>query len=157
LVNGERSQAINQDVGNEFSHYLFVDSDIGFTPQHLTSLLALKAPVACCPYLRHGSSTDYQVGTFSQPGQIKGRCTIANRGVHPVDWCGGGFLLVESGVFSRIPYPWFRYGILEMDGMAEIMGEDICFSMALKKANITILCNFDKPVYHRNRKADYKV
>lgn len=156
LVNGESSQKVWQTIGKEFSHYLFVDSDVGFTPEHLKAILALNCDVACCPYLRHGSKTVYQVGTFSEPGLIKERFTNDRKGIQVVDWCGGGFLLVKASVFGRIPYPWFRYGILEKDGMAELISEDLCFSMALKAANINIWCNFDFPVYHRNRKVEYK-
>jgi hypothetical protein len=155
LVNGESSQDIKQDVGNKYSHYLFIDSDISFTPTHVKSLMAINAEVACCPYLRHGSDTIYQVGTFTEPGLVKERFDSRRKGIQVVDWCGGGFLLVKAEVFSKIPYPWFRYGLFEKDGMAEIIGEDFCFCMALNKANINIWCNFDYPVYHRPREVSY--
>lgn len=157
LINGEKSQAIKQDVGDKYTHYLFIDSDIGFSPDHVNALMGLNVDVACCPYLRHGSDTVYQVGTFSEPGLIKERFTNSRKGIQVVDWCGGGFLLVKAEVFSKIPYPWFRYGLFEKDGMAEIIGEDFAFCMALAKANINIWCNFDYPVYHRPRKVSYKL
>lgn len=156
LVNGERSQDIWQDIGDKYSHYLFVDSDIGFTPEHITGLIRLDTLVACCPYLRHGSKTQFQVGLFSEPGLVKERFTTKDKGIQRVDWCGGGFLLIRADVFSKIPYPWFRYGLFEKDGKASIIGEDFCFAMALNNANINIWCNLDMPTYHRNRKVDYE-
>jgi hypothetical protein len=156
LINGESSQAIKQDIGNKYSHYLFIDSDIGFEAKHLKSLLKINASVACCPYLRHGSKTIYQAGTFSEPGLIKERFDSTRKGIQTVDWCGGGFLLVKADVFSKIPYPWFRYGLFEKDGMAEIISEDMCFSMALNKARIPIYCDFNNPVYHKPREVSYK-
>lgn len=156
LINGESSQLIKQDVGTKFTHYLFVDSDIGFTADHVISLLTLNERVACCPYLRHGSKTQYQVGLFAEPGLVKERFTTKEKGIKRVEWCGGGFLLVKAEVFNKLAYPWFRYGIFEKDGKAEILGEDFMFSMALAKAGITIWCNLDRPVYHRNRIAEYK-
>lgn len=157
LVNNQQSQAVRQNVGGKYNHYAFVDSDIGFTPDHITSLIGLNVDVACCPYLIHGSKTVYQCGTFSEPGRVKDRFTTTQRGVKRVPWTGGGFLLVKANVFSKIPYPWFRYGLYEKNGMAEILGEDFCFSMALAEAGISIWCNFEKPVYHRDRLADYAV
>ncbi len=156
LINGELSQAIRQEVGTEYSHYLFIDSDIGFTAGHVEALLAMTADVACCPYLRHVSKTEYHTWLFSEPGLISHRFTAATKGIQKVDGCGGGFMLVKTPVFNRIPYPWFRYGLLEKDGCAEIIGEDICFSMAVNAANINIFCNFDFPVFHKPRLVDYK-
>lgn len=156
LINSESSQAISQDIGSDYSHFLFVDSDIGFDYSHVKALIGMDRGVSCCPYLRHGSETVYQVGLFSEPGLIKERFTNERKGIQVVDWCGGGFLLVRSKIFSQLPYPWFRYGILEKDGMAELLSEDICFSMALNNAGINIWCNFDYPVFHKPRKADYK-
>ena len=41
LINKESSQSIIQDIGDKYSHYLFIDSDIGFNSHHIESILSL--------------------------------------------------------------------------------------------------------------------
>ncbi len=161
LVNCQASQAIRQNVGGEYSHFLFIDSDIGFGLRHVQALMEMDVDIACAPYQRHGRPDEYQVGTFERQGlfsclrgripRISGRYSTQAKGIEKVGWCGAGFLLVKAGVFNRIKYPWFRYGVLERAGCAEIVGEDIYFSHAAARVGYSIWCNFDVPVFHRLR------
>lgn len=157
LINGALSNKIRQELDPKYSHYLFVDSDIGFNYRHLEAALAHNKNILTLPYLQHKATATYAVGTFSDKiqGIVGSKFTPSTKGLRTVDWCGAGFLLVKACVFNRMNYPWFRYGLAETDGKAEIVSEDIGFCLAATKLGYKIWCDFDFPVYHKPRETDF--
>lgn len=151
MVNGGRSQAIRQSPIHGYDYFLFVDSDIGFTLENVEKLLAHDKDIVCSPYLCHDDKGVYQAGMFSYPGVISGKCGVETKGLHRVDYCGAGFMLVKAKVFSATKYPWFRHSIVEMNGLASEVGEDLGFCMNVKQSGFDVWCDFNNPVYHRLR------
>lgn len=154
-VNAGRSHATYQNPLEGYSHYLFIDSDISFTPAHLRFALNHKAPVVTLPYLTHEDNGEYQVGELDAYYKIISRYNKYERGTKRVSFTGGGFLLVESGVFSEIVYPWFHHSVVTVGLDSFAVGEDVVFSAKLTEAGIPILCDFDHPVGHRLRKMEH--
>lgn len=146
------SNATWQAAPSAYTHYLFIDSDIGFASAHV--LLALKhdAPVVALPYLCHEDNGTYQVGEVGADYQIRHKYTTREMGLRHVTFVGGGFLLVKTDVFSRIAYPWFHHALVTKGEDSFSVGEDVVFSRKLAMAQIPILCDFDHPVQHRLRK-----
>ncbi len=150
LVNGQRSQAIWQD-SLPFDYFLFVDSDIGFTKENVEILLSHDKDIVCSPYRCHNTPDLYQAGMFSSPGVISGKCSVVTKGLHKVGYCGAGFMLVNASVFSKTRYPWFRHSVIELNGMASEVGEDIGFCMNVSESGLEVWCDFSNPVYHKLR------
>ncbi len=157
MVNNQRSQAIFQDVGTEYSHYLFIDSDIRFTLGDVLSSITHDQNILVLPYLRHGRPDQYVAGTLQDQGIIGARYSPKVKGLRSIDWSGAGFLLVKAHVFNRMRYPWFRFGQWEKDGRAGNVSEDIGFCMGAKAAGFKIWCDFDRPVYHLHVTQDHRL
>lgn len=149
------SQRSYQSLSGYFSHYLFVDSDIGFKVDDVFRLLSYKKPIVGCPYLRHHDKQTYQAGVLDGlHGRIEGFYSVEKKGMCPVSFLGAGFLLVQEHALERMQYPWFRYGLLEWDDCAENVGEDVGFCLNARQSGIDIYCDFDHPVYHKSRKPE---
>lgn len=154
-VNAGRSQKIHQAALEGFTHFLFIDSDVSFNPGHVRLALAHAAPVLALPYVEHFGARNYQAGELKPALPLLDYLyPQTTRGMKHVTFAGGGFLLVERDVFTALPYPWFRRGVVEVADCAEVVGEDYAFCDACRTANIPILCDFDHPVSHRPRKAE---
>lgn len=153
-VNGGKNQKRVQSPLPGYSHFLFVDSDISFTAEHVQALLDLKVPVAACPYLCHVPADTYQTGELSLIGQILSQDKNNVESVKARSFVGGGFLLVEATVFQHLPYPWFHHRMVERYDFRELCGEDVGFCLALREAGYKILVDFDRPVAHRLRAVD---
>ena len=132
---------------------LFVDADTGFTFENIVALFDLQVPVVGGGYrYRFGETKDHFVAGYWQKGfpGLNESCVAKNEtGIITVDWSGGGFLLVRSDVFSKIEYPWFRYGVIEQGETAFEYSEDMGFCIQLKKNNIPLLCHCGLNLIHR--------
>ena len=153
-VNAARSQATFQSAVEGYSHFLFIDSDIGFTPAHVHNALKHKAPVVTLPYLRHENDGFYQVGELGPNYSITKRYDRYERGLRQVTFTGAGFLLVASSVFGLLKFPWFHHSAITVGEESFAVGEDVLFSYKLTRADIPILCDFDYPVQHRLRRPE---
>ena len=159
-VNNKRSQAVFQNAVEPYSHFLFIDSDIGFEARHVTFALRAKKPIVAMPYLRHENDGLYQAGDFETfDGSRIVHAHSDTCGLLEVDFVGAGFLLVERDVFLKMRYPWFRHSVHEIeceDGslIAENTGEDVEFCKGARAVGVPIFCDFDHPVHHRLRRPE---
>lgn len=153
-VNAGRSEATFQRPLEGYTHFLFLDSDIGFMPKHVDIALKHDAPVVTLPYLRHESDGLYQVGELGPDLKIISRYGKGEKGLRSVTFAGGGFLLVRADVFGRLKFPWFHQGVMTVGDESYAVGEDVIFSHKLSLNGIPILCDFDHPVGHRIRRPE---
>ncbi len=153
-VNMRRSLAKRQPADAGFSHFLFIDSDIGFNPEHVRQLLKMDQAITALPYLTHRPNGEYQAGSLDASGAVTRRIGIRADGVRAVDFVGAGFLLVRRDVFPRLEYPWFRFGVGERGDTAWNLSEDVGFCLNAKRNGYSIYCDFDHPVYHKPRSAE---
>ncbi len=148
------SQKIHQQLDPKYSHYLFADSDIAFTPEHVRIALSHSKPIVAMPYLRHENDGLYQAGDFADLERASlNRMHCATAGFLEVDFVGAGFLLVERGALESMRFPWFRHDVVEVGDEADNRGEDVCFCIGAFEAGYSIWCDFDHPVTHRLRTA----
>jgi len=135
-----------------FDAFLTIDSDIGFTLKHVLKLISHDKDIVGCPYLEHGSDSDYVCGTFTYPlGVIDSKYDTIQRNLGKVDWMGSGMMLIKSHVFEKMEYPWYRHYMITKGGFNEETGEDIGFCLQALKANFRVWCDFDNPVQHKPR------
>lgn len=120
---------------------LFMDADHSFVWADIARLLLGLFPVVGAAYhYRSGpwKGERFVAGTMADNGFITNRVLVSARGIHEVDWVGGGFLYVSSWVFGEIEYPWFRRGVIDIGSWALELGEDIGFCLQCNKAGIVI-------------------
>lgn len=153
-IGGGFSDSIASEPLPGFSHFLIVNSDIGFDMSHVNAALQKNVDVCSLPYLRHDDPS-YQVGML-QDGVplIDFNYALGTRGFKKVGFTGTGFVLIKRHVFEELAYPWFYMSVFKLDGNAYNIGEDINFSNDLRVPGIDIYCDFENPVYHKLRTED---
>jgi len=152
LVNRLASEAIHQKLHEPYTHYLFVDSDIEFTAADILGLLRHDVPIISGVYVERTHQDSWCCGGFD------GRYLSfdkqgSKRGMHEVEWCGAGFLLVKRGVFESVPYRWFScIDISYVDGSGRecitSYEEDTSFCINCKKHGYKICAEYDIVVRH---------
>jgi hypothetical protein len=147
----KESKAKNQPTVER--NFLFVDSDISFTKEHVDRVLELSKQffIVCLPYECHDYPDLYQCGQFLAPGVIKNKFSTMTKAPCFVDWCGAGFLYIRREVFAMMEYPYFRQYVLEIGNLASQVDDDIGFCAQVYK-KIPILCDFSMPVTHNHEK-----
>jgi hypothetical protein len=150
---GKASSNVKPILDKQYSHYLMVDSDIQFTPEQVIRLVNHKIPIVAGLY-KSRCNDDGVAGYFSL---VEGNCnkslSMLYNGLEIVDWCGAGFLLIESEVLQNMDYPWFRHLYVpytEIDGTNHCLctGEDMGFCILAKKAGYKIVVDCDCKVNH---------
>ena len=100
LVTKARSKMVNFFMNNtEYERILFIDADIGFTPQHVFDLLRFDKDIVCGAYPMKGIPLRYNYN-ISQPEVKEGELV-------KIENIGFGFSLINRKVFEDISQ---RYG-----------------------------------------------
>jgi hypothetical protein len=142
------------------AHWIWcLDDDHDFPPDTLERLLQHRADIVCplvsrrfppfAPFLFSPAhpidasmSDEELINTLKvntpDPEYVRGK-----RGLVDVHVCGAGGMLVAAKVFQRTPFPWFRFGKVEIHG-----GEDTWFSMCARRSGFKIWCDLDTPIAH---------
>lgn len=150
------SQVRFQTLPKHITHYLFLDSDIAFTVADVRAAMAHDAPILGLPYFRHEGDGTYQAaGAMSAQGQLSLFLKAGIKGLQRIPFIGAGFLLVKREALETMAYPWFHHRVLNIEEMSENCGNDVGFCLAAREAGIPILCDFDRPVYHRLRRREH--
>ena len=140
-VNESGNQAVWQKEFN-FDLLLFVDYDIEFTAAHVEMLIAAQKDIIGGLYLR--GDDRYEAGHHSE---IRGRAQHKLRagngsGIVTVDYVGAGFLMIDKNVFENLPFPWFRFELVEWEVNGKYYAmttcEDVGFCMHAQKKGFII-------------------
>jgi GT2 family glycosyltransferase len=122
----------------DYSHIMWIDSDIIFQPEDIMKLLSHDLDIVSGLY--HLTPDTYSVvklgqENFSHDSELVSKDLIEAKSV------GTGFLLVKKGVFEKIERPWFQTGEIEEDGKKKFLGEDIYFCLKARKAGFKIFAD----------------
>jgi hypothetical protein len=147
------SVKISQNV-TDCNLCVFVDSDTGFDIKNIYDIISLGAPVVGGYRYRSGIHKDHFVAGYwkkDRPGSFQSLVNKEENRIIKTDWTGGGFLVIQSWVFSKLKYPWFHYGVMEDGDEAFELSEDNCFCLQCYKAGIPILthCGLDPQLIHQ--------
>lgn len=144
LVNGRKSSRMFQSVDDRYSHFLFIDADISFSPEAVKRLVDCDLDIVGGVYADR-SDRGLTGGWLDRKTGGLGRWLKPGKGVVPVDWIGAGALLVKAAVFETTEYPWFRHTMNEHwvgdIRYQEEHGEDIGFCLnARQYGYVTYAC-----------------
>lgn len=131
-----RTTLVRQALQGDYSHILFIDSDMTFPADLLQRLLDRdKAVIACnCPVKALPSSPTARLKggergepLFSVPDDL---------GIRQVWRVGTGIMLVRTSIFRQLSEPWFP--IMWNEKLQDYIGEDWAFCEKLEQADIPI-------------------
>ena len=158
LINEDGATTVKQTLTDKFTHYLFVDADIGWWPEDILGLLRRRKDIISAAYVARSVPDCYQAGkwehTIGNPGAL---VSTTSTGLNKVHWVGAGFLLVTRRALERMDYPWFRHWLVSIDeevgnGLvrrhAVESNEDCGFCVNATKAGIPIYLDCDQRVKH---------
>lgn len=97
-----RNQAVDAAMAAGASHLLFIDGDMRFPDDTIDRLLAVETPIVAANYVQRSFPEWCVARVGGVPVMSARRC-----GVERVDSVGCGVMLIEMGVFQRLPRPWF--------------------------------------------------
>ena len=123
IIPEQRHLLVRMALQENPTHFLWLDSDMGFPKDALLRLLSHGEPIVGCNYAtrRQPVIPTASVGSeddllFSDPDATE---------LVEVARAGMGCMLVDADIYRQIPAPWFALGFnREADGYA---GEDIFF------------------------------
>lgn len=131
-----RNQLVDIAINEDYTHILFIDSDMQFNPdtldkmlEHNTDIIGLLChqrklpPVAVFMPLEQEGNTKDEVVDFVLPKEL-----------FEVLWVGTGILLIKVDVFKKLEKPFFEFGY---DGRR--IGEDVYFCRKAREAGFKIM------------------
>ncbi len=133
VLRGEDQKPFNGQIN--YTHMMWIDSDIVFTPQHFQTLLNHDKDIMSGIYMMSDSKhfatvKAWDEGYFAKNGTFKFMDTDElndHKGLIEVDYTGFGFMLVKRGVFESLKYPWFRPIFYKMGNCQDFCSEDVGF------------------------------
>lgn len=143
------------------THLLFVDADMGFPPDAISTLMARNKPIigASYNYRRPGAQKSvirldpnkYKKGEFKvkdDPVEKGKKMATIEYPKEPFECLAvaTGFLLIQMWVFDKLPKPWYFFEPSTAPG--GMVGEDVWFCNLARKHGIPIWCDPTIPMIH---------
>lgn len=131
-----------------YNKVFWIDSDIEWTVSDFFKLYESDHEVICGAYLL-GDRTTTSVHAWGKVGGIPKKEILKMKSPLKIQSMGFGFVAMKSGVFERIPRPWFTHFPQAMrnsrgEEVQTILGEDI--SWCIKAFQVGIDIYFDPKV-----------
>lgn len=118
----------------EYSHILWIDSDMIYEPRHFEKLLLRKKPIICGAAKKIDGKfaivEKYNEEYMSAHGHhqfLVDKDMEMRTEPFPVAFTGMAFMLIEKGVVEQMTYPWITMQYDERDGITYPRGEDVSF------------------------------
>lgn len=155
-----RCQIAKEAISGGFDYVLMVDSDIIVPPGVLDFLLSDPVDVCVGVYPRKNTTNkETELFRFTEKDfterfgsdEINEYVNLVNR--IPIKGSGLGCALIKTEVFSKIPFPWFKYVTYD-DG--SVLSEDLFFSDQLRKHGITMYADPRVRCGHLTRNFQYE-
>ena len=165
LIHQARNYLTSVFLTTEYTHLLFIDSDVEFEPEAALRMLVAKKNVICTPYRIKAEAITKQLYTveFKDPKAIM----ILAGGLVEIEAGPTGLMLIDRGVFERIIknhpelklknraiyapgeshehyYNFFSFDF--KDGYS--IGEDISFCRLAKANDFKLFANIESPTVH---------
>jgi hypothetical protein len=148
MITTDDCQAIRQTLDARYSHWLFIDHDVGFTASNIDKLLADDKDVVSGAYRPKDKPEHYVAGMCDDYGRVTEYAMSSTTGLASVDWVGAGFLLVKREALEKAEYPWYWKTVHYAGNRAIPVGEDVYFCLNLKRNLIDIWLDADVILNH---------
>ena len=136
----------NPFQGKEYYDYImWIDSDMVFEPEHFQKLLDANKKVITGLY-KVEASNEYACWESGTNKRIDEEYLKENNGIIETSFAGMGFMLIKSGVFELMKYPYFS-----LPDNGECVSETISFCHNLKRIHIPIHAHLDVVVGHEKQ------
>jgi len=141
---------LKRQTSFNFDYILFIDYDIEFTQNDVLSLLSHNKFIVSGVYQLKEDRDKSVCGYWGVTSGVLGKYIDWNDSglVKGVDWCGGGFLLIDKWVLKNMNYPFFTHQLIEYQDYCLETSEDLGFSMNIKKFGFSIWIDCDCKVKH---------
>jgi hypothetical protein len=133
-----------------YNKMIWIDSDIVWEPEDFFKLYEAEDEIVSGVYLLTDGTTS---SVHDKNGEISGFMIKQNKEKFQVQSIGFGFVAIKSGVFERLPRPWFMHFSQVIknsrgEELVDSLGEDISFCVKAHNANIPIYCDPSVTVGH---------
>ena len=152
LLNNQTPTANIVPFGGEYDYVLWIETDIAFKAEDFFKLYssALKHDLDFVTGLfpmNHTNPNHAVAGTWRE-----GRLPMNSHGLHEIDYCGVGFLLVRKGVYESLAYPWYGAGeIYKYDEGRDVwyyLGDDFSTAKRIQSQGWKLWANGDVKLGH---------
>jgi hypothetical protein len=161
-LGGDVLRGVNQKPFNgkiEYTHIMWLDSDMVWSPEQIGSLLLREVPVVAGLYSQEDRNSLIAVEKwdetyFKEHGlfEYMNRKKIEGlKQLIPVVYAGMGFMLVTKAAMESIEYPWFTSLEKKINDLIDITGEDAAFCLRLNDKGFTILVDPTIMVGHEKK------
>lgn len=146
-VHRNRETIVKQALELDYTHLMFIDTDMLWSPGAVQRLLEQKKPVIGAAYNERRFPLQSTLKMADKKGNVIS--------VKQEDWpkktfkchaIATGFMLIDLSIMKDIPKPWFFFDTTE-EGEFH-MGEDIWFCEKVREAGFSIYCDPTIEVAH---------
>jgi len=147
----------------DYTHILFIDSDILWTYQDFEKLLNADKQIISGAYMKDergnlACALLHEDWKRHVPGSLISLTLKDIEGkTQPIEVVSGalGFQLVQNGVFEKLPQPYFACAPVDLyrNGDKYLIGEDVWFSLQAARADIKSWCHPEVILPHVKRSA----
>jgi GT2 family glycosyltransferase len=131
------AQTLNEE--NNFSHLLFIDSDMVFTPDLLQRMLKHDFDILGIPCNKRRLPLENNVQPLNPDDKDMPSTLFEAASV------GTGVMLIKTRVFKKLPAPWFEFSY---DEEGKRVGEDVSFCRKAREQGFRIYCDPTISVQH---------
>tara|TARA_R110002167_G_scaffold35257_1_gene112802 strand:- start:215 stop:931 length:717 start_codon:yes stop_codon:yes gene_type:complete len=170
LIHQARNYLTAVFLTTEYTHMLFIDSDVEFAPEAVLRMVVADKDVICTPYRVKNEQVDKPVYTvkFKDPNNV----AVLPGGLVEIEAGPTGIMLIKRGVFERIMnnHPElkiknkvkpdsdkshkFYYNFFDFAFEAGYTwGEDVSFCKLAQKNDFQLFANTESPTAHRGEYA----
>ena len=132
------NQMIRQKLNKKYSHFLFIDHDVGFTKENIEQLLTRDVDIVSGSYRPKHDPGQFVAGYCSDEGRITEYVSATDQGFIMVDWVGGGFVLCKREALETMDYPWFWKQAVKYGNRMMTVGEDVYFCLNARNHAIEV-------------------
>lgn len=138
-----RNKGVAGFLGRDKTHLLFVDADVLLEPTAIVELVKRADEAAvitgCIPAARYDDRGNLALYVQARPFNAPWLATWPDADI-PVQFCGGGCMLIERSVFAGLKFPWFRCPESYVPGVGvQTSTDDSYFCWSVQQAGHQIL------------------
>jgi hypothetical protein len=152
ITEDAESQALKQKLNPAFTHWLFIDHDVGFTKTHIIQLLNHDKDIVSGAYRPKDRPERFVAGYCNDDGKIMDYAPALDKGLIPIDWAGGGFLLCKREALEKMDYPFFWKSVHIYGNRALTIGEDVYMCLNARRNLVSIFLDTGCVLNHESNR-----